>query len=162
MSRLGRAVTWTIALFVASVIGWPILAFMLIPTVDGVIITNSVETVKRSISEVVQVSLASGSPFYNTAMPPMLFQAEILTPVSIAEGTVIGSVVWTIGYALIATGLYLAVLMTFDRCLGRSPEAPRRPGREPSPGAVKGWGWRTRGVAGRPVAGVLSFAPPPR
>ena len=114
ISRVGRAATWTVTALVASVIGWPVLCFLL--SAGGP--TNTTTIV-----------ISQGSPFYNLAMTTLLLDARGGMS-NERSGIVIGAIFWTVGYAAIAAGLLMATLATFDRCLGRTPEGliPGRPG----------------------------------
>jgi ABC-type transport system involved in multi-copper enzyme maturation permease subunit len=123
ISRTGRAVAWTISALVASVVGWPILGFL----------TNSVG---RNGGETLMLTILMGSPFYNSAMPPVVLQqvgTGMSTAVTLGQGVWSGSILWTVGYTLIAIGLYLLILRNFDRCLGRTPERPGDPRAYPVP-----------------------------
>ena len=153
ISRLGRAVTWTIAAFVASVIGWPILGSLLM--------SNSNGPPGGSARDLVAMTLFFGSPFFNIVMP-----AAWMSRQPVPTGFMAGIITWAIAYPLIAAGLYLATLLSFDRCLGRSPEGPRKPRADPGAKgagpAVRGWGWRIPGAGGRPAVDAASFGPRPR
>ena len=155
ISRTGRAVTWTISALIASVIGWPVFGFMLFG--DG------------GSREATQLAVVMGSPFYSAAMPTVVMEVQNRgsMQVEMERGIYFGMIGWTIGYALLALGLFLATLLTFDRCLGRTPDRPGLPGPRPEPGrrvkrAVKGSGWRTRRAGGRPEIGAASSGPPLR
>ncbi len=109
ISRAGRAVTWTISALIASVIGWPIVAFVLIGD--------------RSDSVATGV-MVMGSPFWNTGMTTAMIEQHQrgFSNGPMEKGVWIGMITWSISYALIALGFYLATLLTFERCLGRTPE----------------------------------------
>jgi ABC-type transport system involved in multi-copper enzyme maturation permease subunit len=116
ISRTGRAITWTIAALVGSVVGWPIMAFLLFP--------------RSGPNSIPMAVLIMGSPFWNVGMTTAVLEQHgrgggMNDPME--AGALIGLIVWGIGYALIALGLYLAILWTFDRCLGRTPERPGDP-----------------------------------
>jgi ABC-type transport system involved in multi-copper enzyme maturation permease subunit len=111
ISRTGRAITWTIAALVASVVGWPISAFLLFP--------------RSGPNSIPQLVLIMGSPFWNVGMTTAAIEQHanrggFNDPME--QGALVGLIVWGIAYASIALGLYLATLFTFDRCLGRTPE----------------------------------------
>jgi hypothetical protein len=114
-------VSWTIAAVVASVIGWPLADWL----------QNHAET-----------SLGMGSPFFNVGLTTAVFErgGELgLRDYSAKELWIVLGI-WSAIYAVIAVVLYLATLLTFERCLGRSPERGRR---RSSP-EFKGSGSRTR------------------
>ncbi len=119
ISRLGRAVTWTVSAFVGSLIGWPVAAMLLLSVADG--------PTPGSKRELVGLVLLFGSPLCNIALPANVMDVNNRMPPSEIRGFMAGAITWTIAYSLIAAGLYLATLLTFDRCLGRSPERPRKP-----------------------------------
>ena len=125
ISRTGRAVAWAISALVASVIGWPIVGFLLFSRasngngkLDGLLV------------------FVMGSPFYNSAMPTAGLENRGVgrMPVPMENGIWVGSIFWTVSYASIAAGLYVATLLTFDRCLGRTSEHPIRPDPRAKPG----------------------------
>ena len=162
ISRAGRAVSWTISALVASVIGWPVVAFLVFP--------NTSNTSSRDL----QLAIVMGSPFYNAAMPTVTLENHSRggMPGSMENGIFQGSIAWTMAYASMALALYLATLRTFDRCLGRTSERPLLPDPDPSraagsakavkPHALRGLGWRTRLAGGRPATGASSSGRPPR
>ncbi len=121
ISRTGRAVTWTISALVAAVIGWPVIGFMLFG--DG------------GQAESIQLGVVMGSPFYNSAMPTVLMENRGRGGMQneMENGVFLGLIFWTFAYALLALGLFLATLATFDRCLGRTPDRPGQPGPRPEP-----------------------------
>jgi len=155
ISRLGRAVTWTVTLFVGSVIGWVILGEML-PT--------EVTANGPRQEPVAPIVVACGSPFLNLFIPASMVGEQSSTHAREWRGITIGVTSWAIAYPLIAALLYLATRLTFDRCLGRSPEGPRRPRlrRRLRDLAVRGWGWRTPGAGGRRAVGAANSGPRPR
>jgi ABC-type transport system involved in multi-copper enzyme maturation permease subunit len=121
ISRTGRAVAWTISALIASVIGWPIMAFVLIGD--------------RSDSVATGV-MVMGSPFWNTGMTTAIIEQHQrgFSNGPMEKGVWYGMITWSLIYALIALGFYLATLFTFERCLGRTPEDKARPGPRPKPG----------------------------
>lgn len=153
VSRTGRAVTWTVTALVASTVGWPIVGILLMGgSVDSIAVTIVI----------------FGSPLFNIVIPTNLLDRTAGFSGPMEVGIPIAVVFWTVAYAMAAAGLFLATLLTFDRCLGRTPELPST-GREPRPDgprrpgqAVRGSGWRTPGAAGRPAASASNSAPPPR
>ncbi len=114
IARVGRATTWTVAAYVASVVGWPIVGFRVSAMRAG--------QPSRQYAEWI---VCDGSPFWNVG--GSTFMLRPATDEYLHAG-LIGVVTWSIVYALIAIGLYLATLLTFDRRMGRVPERPRRPG----------------------------------
>ena len=121
ISRTGRAVTWTISALVASVIGWPVIGFMLVGS--------------EGRAEAKVLAFVMGSPFYNAAMPTVAMDVQNRggSQHGMVVGVYYGMIGWTIGYALLALGLFLATLWTFDRRLGRTPDRPGLPGPRPEP-----------------------------
>ena len=123
ISRTGRAVAWTISALVASVVGWPILGFLLFP--------------RSGPNSTPQLLTLMGSPFWNVGMTTGMLEmyahgGGMNDPIE--RGAMTGVIAWGIGYASIALGLYLATLFTFDRCLGRTPERIGDTGAFPRPG----------------------------
>ncbi len=114
IARVGRATTWTVAACVASVVGWPILGFRLDAILPG-----------RTSKVHAEAIVCAGSPFWNVGHST--FVLRIGKDEALFRAAMIGVVAWSFLYGLIACGLYLATLLTFDRCLGRSPESARRP-----------------------------------
>ena len=127
ISRPGRAVAWTISALVASVIGWPIVGFTLF----------SISRTSKSNGKLDGLLVfVMGSPFYNAVMPTVGLENRGVgrMPVPMENGIWVGSIFWTVSYASIAAGLYVATLLTFDRCLGRTSERPLRPDPRAEPG----------------------------
>lgn len=112
--RAGRATTWTVAAFVATVIGWPIVGFRIPGGGLG-----------RVRGEALQWIVCDGSPFWNVGGTTFMLRPGPADGQFLAG--LIGVLGWSIAYALAAAALYLAALLTFDRCLGRSPERPQAP-----------------------------------
>ena len=111
ISRSGRAIAWTISALVASVVGWPIAAFLLFP--------------RSGPNSMPMAVLIMGSPFWNVGMTTAVIEQHANRAGfndQMEQGVMVGLIVWGIVYASIALGLYLATLFTFDRCLGRTPE----------------------------------------
>ena len=128
ISRTGRAVAWTISALVASVIGWPIVGFLVFSG-GG-----------RGGGELDELLVfVMGSPFYNSAMPTVGLENRGGSgmPISMQNAIWVGSIAWLLFYASIAATLYVATLRTFDRCLGRMPEHPI--GRAIKPKPSKAW-----------------------
>ena len=122
ISRAGRSVAWTISALVASVVGWPIVAFVLFSGPGHPYTQNAI---------------VMGSPFWNAGFTTNLIETQsqnrgMAGPME--EGAITGLIAWAILYASIALGLYLAILRTFDRCLGRTSEHPFAPRAFPKPG----------------------------
>jgi ABC-type transport system involved in multi-copper enzyme maturation permease subunit len=113
ISRTGRAVAWTISALIASVVGWPIVALVLFGD------RNSIST----------GLIIMGSPFWNTGMTTAMIEQHQrgFSNDPMEQGVFIGIILWSILYALMAVGFYLATLFTFERCLGRTPEGAARP-----------------------------------
>jgi ABC-type transport system involved in multi-copper enzyme maturation permease subunit len=122
ISRTGRAVTWTISALIASVIGWPVIGFMLFGNDGGG-------------RQAIQLAIVLGSPFYNSAMSTVVMEERTRGAMQndMETGIYYGMIAWTIAYALLALGLFLATLLTFDRCLGRTPDRPGQPGPRAEP-----------------------------
>jgi len=109
-ARTGRAVSLTIAAVVVSVVGWPILGSTMFSRASGMDLQNTV---------------AMGSPFWNAGFTTHLIEQLARSPNLNAfeeQGSLVGLLAWMIVYASAAVGLYLAALLTFDRCLGRTSE----------------------------------------
>jgi ABC-type transport system involved in multi-copper enzyme maturation permease subunit len=139
ISRTGLVVTWTLAGVVASVFGWPVVDYL----------KNHAET-----------SLGMGSPFLNIIMPMDLLEQGggygLMDAGPESLWKVLAS--WSAIYAAMAGILYLATLLTFERCLGRSPERRRRPA-EPTFTSLDS---RIRPVGGRPATDAVNSSPRPR
>ena len=121
IARGGRAIAWTVAALVASLIGWPVAAFQLFSQSDGMFRQNVV---------------VMGSPFWNVG-----FTTSQIEMSRMMDGAFAGLIYWTLAYAGLALFFYLAALRSFDRCLGRTPERSRpgpRPGALPKPKARVG------------------------
>ncbi len=168
IKRTGQATGWTIAVLVASVVGWPILAAY-IPLADQVTIQKNQTALVRALREDV---LFMGSPIANISVPLVVSMttatARMPNLQAECEALLILIVAWAAVYGLVAWVLFEATVRTFDRCLGRTPERPSTPRLEPPAkgradrSKLKGWGWRTPGAGGRRVVRAESFAPPPR
>jgi ABC-type transport system involved in multi-copper enzyme maturation permease subunit len=103
--RLGRAVAYSVIGYVLVTVAWPFAVVALF-----------------SHDDVFGPGLASGSPFFGAAFLTIRLQRrfgrdmEVIAP---------WGVFWTVAYLVIAAALYVATLLTFDRCLGRvSADAP--------------------------------------
>src|SRR5262249_54155922 len=92
--RLGRAVAVATALYTLVVVAWPVLMTSLFPTFG--------------------IRPAMMSPLY------ACFYLVISTyERNVFEDTFIWMLCWIAGQSVVALGLLLAELLTFDRCLGR-------------------------------------------
>jgi hypothetical protein len=112
ISRGGRAAAWTISALVASVVCWPIAGSVLF---------------SRAGNMTWQNAAAMGSPFWNAGFTTAVLERFARGNAfggQMEAGVVGGLVFWSLAYAAIALGLYLATLATFERCLGRTPERP--------------------------------------
>ena len=110
ISRGGRAVAWAISALVASVVGWPIIGIQL----SGNMGPNSW----------LHNAIVMGSPFWNVGFTTSLMERRGLNAMNAPTetGALVGLILWGIGYAGLALTFYLATLISFDRCLGRTTE----------------------------------------
>jgi ABC-type transport system involved in multi-copper enzyme maturation permease subunit len=112
--RVTRAITFSVVAYVLMAVGWFFLVICLFPHEEG-------------------ECIASASPFFGVGM----LTAEIQHRQDFHYNLICWDVFWIGAYFTVAVGLYLAVLLTFNRSLGRmsaSPwAAPRRrpPSRSP-------------------------------
>ncbi len=165
IKRPGQATGWTITGLVFMVVGWPIVGELL---PKHRLITNQAGHDLRN--NLIQLGLSMGSPFINVT-GPYIDAARTFVFVGTEyrrQAVLIHLVAWILIYGLGAWLLFELTVLTFDRCLGRASERPSTPRLEPVGGTrprrfgVRGWGWRTPGAAGRPVAHAASSEPPPR
>jgi hypothetical protein len=104
VKRPGRAVAIGVTLFVMKTIGWPILVMALFAG----------SATDRTVAE----GIACLSPVFATIS---LVQTGLRRPEDAA--TIIGWIVfWLLALGLAALGLLMAVVRTFDDCMGRMPE----------------------------------------
>ena len=95
VSRLGRAISSAVILYVLISLGWPMLARTLFGGPAG-------------------AGLSAISPFYG------LFDlAYSLEDPRNTDGCLVWFPCWIVVQAMVSSGLLLATLATFDRCLGR-------------------------------------------
>lgn len=103
ITRPTRVLVVAVAVHVLITVGWFFLIVAVVPPSSG-------------------HGLAMASPFFGTGM---------LTALMVERGGPwqaqcrAGALVWIVVYTLAALLLYVATLVTFDRCLGRVPETPR-------------------------------------
>ncbi len=122
ISRTGRAVAWTITALVGSVVGWPIVGSALFSRIGTTPLSDAV---------------SMGSPFWNAGYTTHLLEQlarNVGNNGPAEEMALMGLIFWGFVYGLMALGLYLATLFTFDRCLGRTPERPADHRPSPAPG----------------------------
>ena len=137
IKRTGQATVWTIALFMAAVVGWPILGeyvplvpqpvYQMVAGPSGTmtaVLKGPTPTIK---STTLDWFLWMGSPACNVALPMIDATTNPTGHNESREATahLILIVVWTVLYGLLALILFEATVRTFDRCLGRAPERPR-------------------------------------
>jgi hypothetical protein len=103
--RLGRAVGLCVAAHVGVTVGWVVFVAILTPRAPG--LTGP--------------GLASFSPFLGVMLPTL--EMQMTRPVRSQWDEVVGWVAfWTVADAALAAVLLKAVLVTFNRCLGRVNE----------------------------------------
>ncbi len=103
--RLGRAVGLCVAAHVGITVGWPVFAFLL----------------TRGAPGLTGPGLASFSPFVGVVLPTA--QMHIGRPSAFDWNQVVGwAAFWTLADVALAAVLLKAVLVTFNRCLGRVDE----------------------------------------
>ncbi len=173
IKRTGQATAWTVALLMASVVGWPIVGSFLPLTpqmeytlgpAGNVVVTNQPVYTTRTV--VLDWLLSLGSPFYNTALPlisaSMDSQPGLIRNQFQPQAFVILLVGWTVAYSLLALILFEATVRTFDRCLGRSPERPIRPQRQPPThrSGLRSWNWPVPRLPGRSLSAPKTIATP--
>jgi ABC-type transport system involved in multi-copper enzyme maturation permease subunit len=105
--RLGRAVGLCVAAHVGATVGWVVFIAMLMPGASGLIFPG----------------LASFSPFLGVMLPTLEMQTGPPSEWKAAVGWV---TFWIAADAALAAVLLKAVLVTFNRCLGRVDEGPGR------------------------------------
>ena len=126
--RPGQATAWTVAALVGSVVGWIILGVACRPAMTIAVAPEDRFQLGRVVRE---YFLFMGSPFWNVGMPLSL-ATRGSGPSGEQPGVLTLMIAWTIFYAAAAWGLFELTARTFDRCLGRAPERPRRPRVEPA------------------------------
>jgi ABC-type transport system involved in multi-copper enzyme maturation permease subunit len=104
VSSLARAVAAVVVLYALAALGWP----MLVLTVFGEIWTGA--------------RLALVSPFYGS-----FYLTRTVENTYMFDQLIGWVLAWLLGSAIVALGLLLATLATFDRCLGRVRERGARP-----------------------------------
>jgi ABC-type transport system involved in multi-copper enzyme maturation permease subunit len=106
--RVTRAITFSVVAYVLVAVGWFFLVICLFNHSDEA------------------EGIASASPFFGIGV--LTAQLEFRQDVHFA--LIAWDVFWIVAYFVVAAALYVAVLLTFDRCLGRmsaySWAAPRR------------------------------------
>jgi ABC-type transport system involved in multi-copper enzyme maturation permease subunit len=103
--RLGRAVAYSVIGYVLVTVAWPFVVVALF-----------------SRDDVLGPGLASGSPFFGAAFLTIRLERRFSHDM---ETIAVWGVFWTVAYLVVAAALYVATLLTFDRCLGRiSADAP--------------------------------------
>jgi ABC-type transport system involved in multi-copper enzyme maturation permease subunit len=123
--RLGRAVGLSVSAHVGVTVGWVVFIMILTPRAPG--LTGP--------------GLASFSPFLGVMLPTL--EMQMASPLTSNWEEAMGWVAfWTLADSALAAILLKAVLMTFNRCLGRVDEGRGR-GRYHALGA-----WRVRVLAG--------------
>ncbi|MHC5542973.1 ABC transporter permease, partial [Singulisphaera rosea] len=110
--RMGRAIALTSGLYIISLVGAVPFGMLLFG---------------RS-SQSLAFGVASASPFFGVGFSNAIFSGEG-GPKDMIEPQAIWLVVWILTYGLIAFGLLVATLMTFNRCLGRIDDGARKRGR---------------------------------
>ena len=123
VSRLGRAVTLTVAAYVLVAVGVPTIVITLIPNGPGYHAGPG---------------LAAASPFFGIGYLTDLMSEQQTAPGWLNQ--VVWSGWWVLFYASFAALLLTMILLNFDRCLGRVAGRPggRRPLGRPRPIAPMG------------------------
>jgi ABC-type transport system involved in multi-copper enzyme maturation permease subunit len=100
--RVGRAITFSVVAYVLVAVGWIFLVLCLFP--------------RHEEAE----GIASASPFFGVGVvtAEVVFRREMRFNLFFWESF------WIVAYTSVAAVLYLAVLLTFDRSLGRIPASP--------------------------------------
>ena len=115
ISRLGRALASTVAIYVFLAVGW---LFLVLAVASGAERDNE--------------GIMGATPFYGSGMLTFI----LWEPAQSRRNFASWMVFWVFAYSAIAAGLLAATLRTFDRCLGRStmvtPARPRQDGRQPA------------------------------
>jgi ABC-type transport system involved in multi-copper enzyme maturation permease subunit len=174
LPKPGRAVTWTVTALVAATVGWPIIGIMLMEGMTWAVwalvsltlgrpFVNALMMIGPNGYEIPQMVVVLGSPFYNIAMPTILLERTAGFQRGMELGIPIATIFWTVGYFTIALLLYLATLLSFDYCMGRTPERPG--GETPDPEFDTDTGkpvvdpdWEPTGPMARPLADLSSSA----
>ena len=127
--QTGRAATLTVVVLVVSIVGWPIVGSQMPVTSSS---TNN---------QHLQTAVEMGSAFWNVGFTTNLieqYRSQNGMPGPITDGALLGLVGWGLIYASAAAGLFVATLLTFERCLGRTsgrlgfaPHVPRDPRLKP-------------------------------
>jgi ABC-type transport system involved in multi-copper enzyme maturation permease subunit len=115
VSRLGRAIALCVSINVVLAIGWPILVLLLVG--DGPGIATILIMMADPPLGVLFGTMPVSSSMYSPSASPT--RGEMFIWMNI----------WILVYAGVAAYLFRATLGTFDRCLGRIPDAGIRPGR---------------------------------
>jgi ABC-type transport system involved in multi-copper enzyme maturation permease subunit len=100
--RVTRAITFSVVAYVLVAVGWFFLVICLF--------NHGRES----------EGIASASPFFGVGM----LTAELVFRQEFNFSLIAWDVFWIVTYVAVAVGLYLAVLVTFDRSLGRMPASP--------------------------------------
>jgi ABC-type transport system involved in multi-copper enzyme maturation permease subunit len=115
VSRPGRAITLSVVAHVLVTVGWMVAITNLKPGPD------------------VEIWLGLGSPFVSVFITA---QGRMWSDLG-DRGGPLAEVLWLAGYVVVAVGLYVATVKSFDHCLGRVtplPRPPHPPGRLPTEG----------------------------
>jgi ABC-type transport system involved in multi-copper enzyme maturation permease subunit len=118
VSYLGRAVTLCVSAYVVFSIGWVVVVFLIARPGQFL------------------VPMVMGSPLYGTIFATMAIAPEELQLPGGVYSVSFGAFIWTVIDSIVALLLFLTVLATFDRCLGRVSEVAGRS--IPCPGKITG------------------------
>ncbi len=122
--RLGRAVAVSVSSYVLVTFGW-ILCLELVPEI--LVKTGMIPRQDSGMQEFVGMLVASACPFGSQ----LVVLGTMSLPPSDGMAFHIGQLIVVLGILLFALVVLALTLATFNRCVGRVPEGPRRPPRQP-------------------------------
>jgi hypothetical protein len=150
--RLGRAVAASVTLYAAVALGWIILLEIGVELLA--MFGNRFGLLQNDpgAEEFYTMILASACPLGGQFLPSMLMEL----PANESRGAFyIGFIIMALAILLLALVMLALALVSFDRCMGRVPERPRRAPAPPRRLAVTG---RLRGQAGMEPARQPAFS----
>ena len=123
--RLGRAVALSVTGYVFYGVGWVLCIELLLEILIG---TGLILPHNSDAAEFLAMIIAGVCPLGGQLVPSM---ATTLPPSESRVAFYVGQVIVILGILLFALVVLALTLATFDRCVGRAPERPRRAPRPP-------------------------------
>jgi ABC-type transport system involved in multi-copper enzyme maturation permease subunit len=137
--RQGRALALSVAAYFALGIAWIFLIEMLTPVLLGLVTSQNMAAYPRQIARIATSLSPIAGPLAPGGVLRQVFYDDVRSTFWIGFAIVV-AIKWAL-----AGGLLLLTIRTFDHCLGRMAERPRRrraeradAAAEPAPGAVAG------------------------